>query len=270
MILDFRFQDIFKCYGLRVTGCGLRVADYGFVSVLLIFFFGLIFSSCQKNNCLSSGGDIIKEERVLEAFQNIETYSNFKIYLKNDTVHKIGVEAGDKLIPFIETKVENGVLTIKDLNKCDFLKGYNSKKLYISVDTLKEITINEASDLFTVDTLKVHNLKVKFLSQLGYCDLKVDAHVFQLQVWYASGDYKVGGYAYSAYLNTESTSFIYAESLDNTSCRINNNSMGDCYVKAGRWMYYKIRDAGNIYYSGTPDTIIVEEHSGTGKIVKKG
>ena len=241
-----------------------KVTSYWLLVLVLSFSFG----SCEKNNCLSSGGDIVHEERVLEPFQNIETYNNFEIHLKNDTLHKVEIEAGEKLIPFIETEVENNVLTIKDLNKCDFLKGYDTKKLYISVDTLKEITVNEASDLYTVDTFKVYSLKVKFLSQLGYCDLIVDAYLFQLQVWYASGDFKVGGNVYSAYLNAESTSFIYAEGLNSTGCRVSTNSMGDCYVKAGKWMYYEIKDSGNIYYSGTPDTIIVVEHSGSGQFIK--
>ncbi len=244
------------------------IFNFRFRYILITILLLIVTQACQKNNCLSSGGDIIHEERTLEAFQYIITHNNFEIYLKNDTIHKIEIEAGDKLLPFIETTVENSVLTIKDLNKCDFIKGYDNKKLYISVDTLKEITINHASDLFTVDTFKVHNLKVLFLSQLGYCDLTIDAHSFQLAVWYASGDFKVNGYAYSAYFSTEQTSFVYAENLDNIICSVHNNSMGDCYVKAGVRLYYSIRDSGNIYYSGIPDSVIINEHSGSGKFVK--
>ncbi|MEN8119847.1 MAG: DUF2807 domain-containing protein [Bacteroidota bacterium] len=244
------------------------ILRFRYFHIILVFLFAIILNSCQKNNCLSGGGDIVQEERILKPFKYIETFNNFEFHLKNDTIHKVEIEAGGKLIPFIETKVEDSVLTIRDLNKCDFLKGYENKKnIIISVDTLKEIIINNASDLYTVDTFNVHKFKVKFLSQLGYCDLTVNAYVFQLQIWYGSGDYKVCGYAYSAYLNTESSSFIYADSLDNIFCRVNNNSMGDSYVKAGSWMYYKIKDSGNIYYSGTPDTIIIEEHSGTGQLI---
>ncbi len=244
------------------------IYDFRFRYLFIIVFLLIVTQACQKNNCLSTGGDIVSEERILDTFKYIVTNNNFEIYLKNDTVHKIEIEAGEKLLPFIETTVKNDTLTISNLNGCDFIKGYDDKKIYISVDTLKQITINNASDLFTVDTFKVQNLKVLFLSDLGYCDLTIDAYVFQLQVWYASGDFKVGGYAYSAYLNTEQTSFIYAENLENTICSVKNNSMGDCYVKAGKWLYYSIMDEGNVYYTGTPDTIIVNEHSGTGQFIK--
>lgn len=242
---------------------------YRFKYVLIILLSGIVFSSCEKNNCLSPAGDVVQEERGLDAFQYIETYGTFKFYLKNDTIHKVTVKAGNKLIPFIETKVENGILTIRDLNKCDFMKGYRDKKIYISVDTLKELNINDASDLYTVDTFKSQSLKVKFLSELGYCDLNIEIHSFQLQIWYASGNFKVKGNVNSAYLNTESTAFIYADSLNNTSCAVNTNSMGDVYFKAGRWMYITIRNSGNIYYTGEPDEIFVKELSGSGKLIKK-
>jgi len=243
--------------------------NYKLKNVLIVLIVSIVFSSCEKNNCLSSAGDTVQEERMLGTFQYIETYGTFKLYLKNDTVHKVTVEAGNKLIPFIETKVENGILTIKDLNKCNFMKGYRDKKIYISVDTLKELNINNASDLYTVDTFKTYSLKVRFLSELGYCDLNIDAYSFQLQIWYASGDFKVKGNAYSAYLNTESTAFIYADSLNNTSCAVNTNSMGDVYFKAGRWMYITIRNSGNIYYTGKPEEIFIKELSGSGKLIKK-
>ena len=236
--------------------------------IAVFFLFSLVLLSCKKNNCLSPTGKIVSEERILAPFQYIETYGTAKLYLKNDTLHRVAIVAGDKLIPFIETSVENGILTIKDLNKCDFMKGYRDKKIYISVDTLKEININNASDLYTVDTFKVHSLKVKFLSELGSCDLTVDAYNFQLQIWYASGDFKVKGNAYSAYLDAESMAFIYADSLNNTSCTVNNNSLGDCYFKAGRWMYISIKNSGNIYYTGEPEETFVKELSGSGKLIK--
>jgi len=243
------------------------ILDFRFRNILLFALLLFVLTSCEKNNCLSSGGDIIIEERGLDKFKYIVINNNFEIYLKNDTVHKVEIEAGNKLIPYIETKVEGDTLTITDLNKCDFVKGYDSKKLIISVDTLKQITLY-ASDLYTVDTFKVHSLYVLFLSQLAYCDLTVDAHSFKLSIWYASGDFKVSGKTDVAYLGTEQTSFIYAENLENTTCNVNNNSMGDCYVKAGKNLYYSIRNSGNIYYSETPDTVIINEHSGTGKLFK--
>ena len=245
----------------------IMIPNYRYKPLILAIFIVFIFTSCEKNNCLSSAGEIVSEERILPSFKHIVTNNHFQIYLKNDTIHKIEIEAGNKLLPFIETKVENDTLTITNYNKCDFIKGYADKKLYISVDTLNAITINNASDLYTIDTFKVKNLKILFLSNLASCDITIDANSLNLAIWYASGNFIVRGNTNYANLSTEQTAFIYAENLKNKSCTVSNNSMGDCYIKAGRWIYYYIKDEGNIYYTGSPDSIFVKEHTGKGNII---
>jgi hypothetical protein len=149
------------------------------------------------------------------------------------------------------------------------LKNYPEKEIYISVDTLKSMDVYGPSDVFSVDTFKVHSCKIRFLADVSSCDLTIDAYIFQLQIWYASGDFRVKGKTYASYLNTEQTSFIYADSLKNTVCRAYNNSKGDIYVQSGKWFYYTIKNTGNIYYLGQPDTIIVQEHSGKGLLIKQ-
>ena len=232
------------------------------------FVLPLFFLSCEKQNCLSSSGSIVSQDREMLPFQYIVTNDIFKIYLRNDTVHKVQIVTGEKLIPYIETYVANDTLIIKDNNACNFLKNYAEKKIYISVDTLKNMDINGASDVFTVDTFKIKSCKIRFLSKTGSCNMNINAYIFQLQIWYASGDFKVKGKAYASYLSNNVTSFIYADSLVNTICYAYNNSKGDIYVQSGEYFYYRIKNAGNIYYSGEPDTIIVQEHSGTGKLIK--
>jgi len=240
-----------------------------FLNTILLILLALFSFSCEKENCLSGAGETISETRELSVFKYIETYDHFKFYLQNDTVHQVRIIAGEELIPYIETYVKNDTLIIKDNNTCNFLKNYPDKKIYISVDTLKSMDIYGASDVFTLDTFNVHSCKLRFLSNIGTCDLTVNAYVFQLQIWYASGDFKVKGYAYSSYLSAERTSFIYADSLENKLCHAYNNSKGEVHVQSGDRLYYSIKNTGNIYYSGTPDTIIVQEHSGSGLLIKQ-
>ena len=242
---------------------------FGYGNIIILFLLMIVFHACEKKNCLSSAGETVSEERDLPVFKYVETYDNLKIYLQNDTAHKVHIVTGEKLIPYIETYVQNDTLIIKDNNTCNFLKNYPEKEIYISVDTLKSMDVYGPSDVFSVDTFKVHSCKIRFLADVSSCDLTIDAYIFQLQIWYASGDFRVKGKTYASYLNTEQTSFIYADSLKNTVCRAYNNSKGDIYVQSGKWFYYTIKNTGNIYYSGQPDTIIVQEHSGKGLLIKQ-
>jgi hypothetical protein len=229
----------------------------------------LIIISCGKDEYPKSAGVPSREIRNLEAFKTINIYDCFNVYLKTDTINKIEIEAGSKLIPNIETSIKDGVLTIKDLNKFRFLKGYAEMNLYISVDTLSWVTVNDASKLYSMDTLKVQDLAVLFVSQVGFCDLTVNANTIDLEIWYGSGNYIVRGKSDYAMLYARTLSFIYADKLNTNSCYVLNSSMGDCYVSAKESIAVEINDSGNIYYTGKPGEINIIGHKGSGKLIKK-
>ena len=234
----------------------------------LAIIFAVLFFSCGKKDCLSSSGEQKSEIRSLETFRKIDIYNYFNVYLKSDTVNKVEIEAGEKLISNIETSIVDSVLTIRDLNACGFMKGYDKKNLYISVDTLSEVIINDGINLYSSDTLKFPSLNVLFLSDIGYCDLTFDCNNVNFQVWYGSGDYILRGKTNSMYFAIHTLAFGYAEELETKSCYAFNGSMGNCYVNVSGQLRALIKDEGNIYYKGNPTEVIVEEHSGTGKLIE--
>ncbi len=237
------------------------------ITALLVLVSVLHFS-CSKEDCLKSSGEKGFEIRQLPSIKKIEIYNYFYVYLKYDTINKIEIEAGEKLIPNIETSVVDSVLTIKDLNACGFIKGYDAKNLYISVDTLSEIVIKDGINLYSVDTLKFPSLKVKFVSDIGYCDITVDNKNLTFQVWFGSGDYILRGKTDYLYLNMNYLSFGDANELLAKSAYVYNKSMGDCYVNVSNKLRAFIKDEGSIYYRGNPTEVILEEHTGKGKLVK--
>ena len=239
------------------------------ILIISVFFILLsFFNSCGKSKCFGSAGKIVKKERELDNFKQIELYGVFNVYLKSGNESKIEIEMGENLISNIETNVENEILTINDNNNCDFVKGYDDKNLYITVDTLTQLIVYDAAKLYTIDTLKTKDLYVIFKSDIGYCDLTIDCYVMKLSVWFGTGDYHLHGKAdylavYPLYL-----SFIYAQDVESIECRAYNESMGDLYVNSNSLLIIKILDEGNIYYSGNPSEIIVEDDSGSGSLIK--
>ncbi|MBN1252307.1 MAG: DUF2807 domain-containing protein [Bacteroidales bacterium] len=233
--------------------------------IIILSFF---LNSCE-NNCLSSSGEIVKIERQTADFKQIELYGVFNVYLKSGVENKIEIEAGKNIIPNIETVVKNDVLTINDLNKCDFIKGYANKNLYITFDTLTQLIVYDAANLYSIDTLVTPSLSIRFESQIGYCDLTINSKVFKLAIWFGSGDYILKGKSKKLYVYALYSSFIYAEEVLTEACYAYNKSMGDIYVKTDGLLDVNILDSGNIYYSGNPYNIEIKEHTGSGKLIKK-
>ncbi len=237
---------------------------------LIILLILTCFSSfsCDKKDCLKSSGVQKKEVRLLDAFREIHVYNYFDVYLKTDTVNKIEIEAGENLLQNIETSIIDGVLTIKDLNACGFIKGYDKKKLYISADTLFAVEIYDGVNLYSSDTLKFPSLKVKYLSDLGHCNLTVDCKALTFQVWYGSGAYILKGQTDYLYFDIEHLAIGYADELETTTATVLNNSMGNCFINVNGELKASILDEGNIYYQGNPTNIVIEERTGTGKLIK--
>jgi hypothetical protein len=230
-----------------------------------MFFLGL---NCAKTDCLSGSGKRVSKTRNLKAFKNIEIYSFFDVYLKQDTVNKIAIETGEKEIDNIETSVVDSVLTIRDLNACKFLKGYADKKIYIYFDTLSTIVIHDGIKLYSADTIKHQNLSIRYLSDIGFCDLTVDGGTLGLEVWYSSGDFILRGKTEFLYLNIDALGFADARNLETESCYVYNNSMGDAHVKTNGLLQILLQNTGNIYYSGTPSEIQIIEKKGSGKLLR--
>lgn len=241
------------------------ISHKSFIVILLIFG---SMHSCKNGNCLQTAGSESSENRILEPFKSIDIYNFFDVYLISDTSNKIEIKAGTNLITNIETSVSEGVLTIRDLNTCTFIKGYEPKKLYIHVDTLEMLTIQDGINLYTIDTLDAENLLVWFISDIGHCDMTIKSKGFTFQVWYGSGDYMLNGIVETLFLYAGNLSFIDARNLHVDNCIVTNESMGDCFVYPSGNLNVKILDSGNIYYWGNPSEIVMEDRSGSGNLIK--
>jgi hypothetical protein len=238
------------------------------IIIAFLVLISVLHYSCDKKDCLKSSGDRSTETRHLSTFRKIEIYNYFNVYLKSDTVNKIEIEAGENQLPNIETSIIDSVLTIRDLNACGFIKGYDKKNLYISVDDMNEIEVKDGINLYSVDTLKFPYLKVKFVSDIGSCDLKVDCKKLTFHVWFGTGDYILRGKTDDLYFDIQYLAFGYASELEAKSAYVYQNSMGDSYVNVSGKLRYLIFDEGNIYYQGNPTELIPEEHKGEGKLIK--
>jgi hypothetical protein len=240
-------------------------------SVFLLSIIAVILQanlSCAKMDCLASAGKRTTKSRILKPFTKFEILDYFNVYLKTDSINKIEIEAGQNEIGNIETDISAKNLIIKDLNACPFMKGYSEKKLYIHSDTLSNIIVHDGINLFSVDTLKQDDMNIKFLSDIGHCDLTLCCKNLFFETWFSSGDFILKGKTGYLYLYLDGLSFTNAKQLETESCYVYNNSMGDAYVRTSGILEVHIKNSGNVYYSGSPSEILLKENTGSGKLIK--
>ena len=111
-----------------------------------LFFFAimllLITSGCNQ---FTGSGNIIRQDRSTDPFKGISAGSAFEVEISNGSVNKVTVECDDNLMPYIKTKVVNGVLKISTSE----MGGFNNAHMKIFV-TAPEINFIDASGAATI------------------------------------------------------------------------------------------------------------------------
>ena len=111
-----------------------------------VFFFAimllLITSGCHQ---FTGSGNIIKQDRNTDPFKGISAGSAFEVEISTGSFNKVTVECDDNLMPYIKTKVVNGVLKISTSK----MGGFNNAHMKIFV-TSPQINFIDASGAATI------------------------------------------------------------------------------------------------------------------------
>ncbi len=229
-----------------------------------------ILFSCKKENrcdCIKRTGDIITETRSLNGFDKIFVETNLKVFLTQDSVFEVKVEAGENIVPLIKTEVRDGCLYIKNNNRCNWARSYDKPhNVYVRMPVVKFITSDGTSDIISLNTITTPQFDVQTKNsgniELTVNNLKVGSHM------HGSGDLILHGITGEHSCDIGGTSFLHCEDLQTTYTWVHTFTTGLCYVKATNLLVCKIDNVGDVYCYGSPATVEQEEKS-TGQLYLK-
>jgi hypothetical protein len=221
-----------------------------------LFISLILLSSCEKENMFDlfkSTGDIVTEKRELNNFSGIDLFDKINLFLVQDTINYLTIEAGENLMKSIDTKVENGILKLENNNRCNFVRSYN-KKINITVHYFNLRNIN----YFGAGTIKTVNQMESTFFELAQYDGSGNSE-FLLQVdtvrWISHtgpGNCVFNGNCKNAYFYASGQSILHAENLIGLNTSVNSAGSGDFYIHAENSINAEIYSIGNVYYNGNP------------------
>jgi hypothetical protein len=234
----------------------------------------ILAGSCGKENafdCFKGNGSEKTEMRLPGNFDQIQIADNFEVHVYQAPQCKVEVICGKNVIGNIETSVSDGVLTVNNNNKCNFVRGYKRKvKLNIYLPYIK-LLVNDNVGIATVDeNFSQDSISVKVASS-GDLHLNGTYRVIKTSS-NSNGDMYIGGKASRLYVFTTGVNYVWAQELIVADYMfIHTVTMGDCYVNATgcKLLDYNIQKTGNIYYYGTPLSIGNHSDGGTGHLIAK-
>ena len=235
-------------------------------SVLLIsgIFLGIsgLFASCSHFPGIHGNGKIVKETRVVPAFDAIDLSGAWDVTLKQGPNQELTVETDENIMPLVRTEVVNGVLRI-DVKKPI---GHTTKMvLYITVKDLKKIDASGAVDIHTETCITVPELSI---DASGASEAKLELAVQRI-ILDCSGasKFKMSGKATDVKMDLSGASDIYAFDLLAENYDLEISGAGNAQISVSKKFKAEVSGAGTIRYKGSP-TEINQDISGAGSIRK--
>jgi len=228
----------------------------------------LITMSIMMNGCIyglnyeKGNGNIVKQTRTVSSFNSIDISGGYTVYLKQDSVQSLSVEADDNLQPLIITKVEGNKLIIKSEGS---IRGSKSLNIYISAGNIKDIDISGAVDIKGTGKFKMDELNIE-ISGAGDIDMDVELRNLSFNCS-GAGKLNLSGTAENVTAELSGATDINAFDLIAKSFTLSSSGAGKANVNATEKLDIETSGATTVKYKGTPKSIR-QKNSGVSSIQK--
>ncbi|MGB0932937.1 MAG: GIN domain-containing protein [Lishizhenia sp.] len=241
------------------------------VKIILLFLTAICFS-CKKSedrSCFKFVGASKTIEQSLDQLDSLFLHKNIVYELIQSTENKIEITGGENLVHFIEIDEKNGAVTVRNKNKCHFLRSYKKKvKVTIYASNLRYIYSESSENITCGNTLTFPSLTILIREGAGKLNLDIENSTLQVDITSGWGDFELHGS--TEYLNLFCRTGSFCDTRDlkvGNTCFVLNRSTGNMYVNADDCALETfIESRGNIYYTGNP-IVISETITGEGKLI---
>ena len=238
------------------------------------FIFLILLSSCsggQKDDCITSMGDIVSIDRDVMTFDKLYVEDRIKVILVQDSSQygRIELNGPSNLLDQIESNVSNKQLRLVNTNTCNFVRSFNYEiKVKVYVNELTGIHVESIAEVVSSDTINIGFLNIL---HPALSDIKLTLSGDEVFIQSRNSAKTIlEGNLRVLKGSIEEISDLNAEHLICDEVYLDSHSPLDCYVNATKGMYMNIYNSGNIFYVNEPsDYKILASRTGSGQFLKK-
>lgn len=246
---------------------------------LLLLMAGLIFTGCYTPwHHVEGNYDVTTETRQVGNFHQVVNEGEFDVYIIQDGLEEVVIEAESNLIPLIRTQIEGSALVI---DTKDNLQSHYPMKVYVHAKEIDEVTLSgsglmHAEDIVTGDVEislsgsgnilffgTAQDVKCS-ISGSGSMDLGLTCMELNADIS-GSGEMEVVGAGNKGDYDISGSGSIRAYDFILQECYANISGSGSIYVNVEDYLNVDISGSGSVYYIGTP--VIESKITGSGSII---
>lgn len=218
-------------------------------------------------DCIKRTGEIVTETRELPSFDRILLLDNVNVYLTEDTVQKVTVEAGENLIDLVKTEVVDGEIRIMNKNRCNWARSYKPQ-IYVRIHMpgVRWIVSDGVGFIQSTNTITSPELDYRLMN-LGDIRLKVNNSSVMGHM-HGAGDVYLEGEANHHACHIVGNGFINAKDLKTNYTWMYTNTSGNIEITVNDLLQVTIDGSGDVLYRGEPDKVepIIR---GTGRLIEQ-
>jgi len=110
-----------------------------FLTLILLIQFTNSCSSDSVPECFKGGGSIVVYEVPVEEFSSVNIAEGIELIIKQGPEYKVIIETYDNLKNAITANVSNGELIVRNNTGCNWVRDYNTTKIYITTPVLTQV-----------------------------------------------------------------------------------------------------------------------------------
>ncbi|MCG2785808.1 MAG: DUF2807 domain-containing protein [Anaerolineae bacterium] len=233
----------------------------------LLTITALFLNACGMNMIVGSG-KLISETRKVKGFEQVVLSVPARLVLTQDETESLEISAEDNLLPYIHTRVENGILSIYLEPEFTSIRPTEEILIHLSAKSISAVTINGSGDVeseaINAETLTfringsgeiaVEEIEANQLSATinGAGKMRFDniaAKTTSLRIE-GSGKYLIAGKSVAAQVSIDGSGRIEAQSLECEQVQASITGAGNISVWASERLTAKITGSGDIAYQG--------------------
>ncbi len=234
--------------------------------IILSIFFTTLLSSCIfiGGKRVRGNGKIMTQSRTVNPFTSIDVRSSIDVYVKQDSVVSVKIEADENLLEYVQVTVDNGTLDIREE------KGYNLRstkgiKVYVSGPSFKHFEASGACDIFSENQIK--STEPVSIDLSGACDVKMDLKTPAINVdLTGAGKITLKGETKDFDIEGSGSTDIRCFELMTENTRVDMSGAGDAEVFASVKLDVHVSGAADVKYKG--NATVSQKVSGAGSVKK--
>ncbi len=223
----------------------MKTSGFAVLLVSLVYLASTFNLYAQK---LKGNGNVIKQERTVNDFNQLTIDGIFNVYLTQGNAVAVTVETDENLQEVVQVNQKNNRLHVK-WKKGASVKKSTKMNVHITLKALEELDINGVGNVTCTNTLTLGSLTLG-ISGIGNTTLSVDAETIEATVS-AVGNIALAGKVNDLDIRNSGTGNLQAFDLVAQKLSINSSGIGNVEVRAEEEINIESSGIGSIYYKGT-------------------